>query len=371
VNRPLHVVVIGAGAIGGWVGGWLALSGHTVTLVGRQRLADAIGADGLRLCSPRDGTVGDAKPEVFVRNLQVVTSAADAALHGPFDLALFTVKTYDTDAAIAEMQTADLGQPTIVSLQNGVRSEEVLAAAFGPERVVAGTELNPISVPQPGTVVLEKQRGGIGLAPVVPGASVERWVQVFDDAVMPTRAYADYRAMKWSKLLLNLIGNASAAILDMNSAEVYADPRLVRLEVEMLREALNVMRGLELKAVRLPGYPVPLLAWGVRWAPLCLLRPVLRKLVVGGRGGKLPSLLLELQRGRHRSEVTALNGAVVRAGEQIGSPTPVNCALTEVLTRVVEGHIQWGSVRHQPGVLLAVTAEIRRKARLSTRPGPD
>jgi 2-dehydropantoate 2-reductase len=363
MKESLRIVVIGAGAVGGWVGGMLAQGGHDITLVGRQSLADAVSLHGLRLLCPAKGDAapGDRASEVIVENIRVATSVADAAVHSPFDLALLTVKTYDTDAAVAEMKRANLGQPTILSFQNGVRSEETLAAAFGRERVVAGTELNPISVPQAGTVVLEKRRGGIGLAPVAPGASVEHWVEIFDAAVLPTRAYADYRAMKWSKLLLNLIGNASAAILGMNTAEVYANPRLFRLEVEMLREAVVVMSSLGLRPVQLPGYPVPLLAWGVRWAPLWLLKPIMRRLVTGGRGQKPPSLLMELQRQRQRSEVTDLNGAVVRAGEQNGLPTPVNRALTETLARLVEGQIDWDSVRGQPGVLLAVTAEMKRK----------
>jgi 2-dehydropantoate 2-reductase len=369
MKESLHITVIGAGAIGGWVGGRLAQGGHQVTLVGRQSLADAVSANGLRLHFPvtNDTLPGNAASEVMVKNIQVVTSVADAAAHGPFDLALFTVKTYDTDAAIAEMMSADLGRPAILSLQNGVRSEDALAQAFGRERVIAGTELNPISIPQAGTITLEKSRGGIGLAPVAPGESVEHWVRIFDESVLPTSAYADYRAMKWSKLLLNLIGNASAAILELNTVEVYADRRLFRLEVQMLREAVAVMRGLGLKPVNLPGYPVVLLAWALRWAPLFLSRPILRKMVAGGRGQKPPSLLLELQRGRRRSEVADLNGAVVRAGEQVGLPTPVNRTLTETLTRLVEGRIQWDSVRRQPGVLLAVAAEMQRKEQGQTR----
>jgi 2-dehydropantoate 2-reductase len=355
LSHSLNIVVVGAGAIGGWVGGRLALAGHSVTLVGRQRLADAVASGGLCLRAPGEK---DA-----IADVQVATSVAAAAANGPFDLALFTVKTYDTQAAIAEMRAVDLGHPVVLSLQNGVRSEEMLAEAFGSGRVVAGTILNPISTPQAGTIVLEKRRGGIGLAPVALDEPLERWARLFDDAVLPTRAYAGQRAMKWSKLVLNLIGNASAAILDTSTIQVFADPRLFRLEVEMLREAVAVMRGLGLKPVGLPGYPVPLLAWGVRRVPLWVLRPILRQLVVGGRGEKPPSLLLELQRGRGRSEVTDLNGAVVRAGEQAGVPTPVNRALTGTLSRLVEGKIEWDNVRCQPDVLLAVTAEMQRKAK--------
>jgi 2-dehydropantoate 2-reductase len=295
-------------------------------------------------------------------DIPVVTSLAQASAHAPFDLALFTVKTYDTDATIIEMQAADLGQPTLLSLQNGVYSEEALGRAFGRSRVIAGTILNPISVPAVGTVELEKWRGGLGLAPVAPDSPLDTWLSILG-TVLPTRLYANYRSMKWSKLLLNVIGNASAAILDMNTVQVYADPRLVRLEVEMLRETANVMRGLNVKPVNLPGYPVPLLAWGVRWAPLFILRPVLRRLVAGGRGQKPPSLLLDLRRGRERSEVAFLNGAVVQAGRRTGIPAPVNHALTETLTRLSQRQIQWDNVRQQPGVLLAIAAEMKRKAK--------
>ncbi len=360
MGKPLNVVVIGSGAVGGWIGGRLSLDGHTVTLVGRKVLADAVASGGFRLRSPDDS---GGTTEVIVPGIRVVTSVADATHFGPFDLALFTVKTYDTDGAIAEMQAADLSQPTILSLQNGVRSEDALVEAFGADRVVAGTELNPISVPQPATVMLERWRGGIGLAPITPSASVERWVQIFNEAMLRTQAFADYRAMKWSKLLLNLIGNASAAILDTSTVEVFADPRLFRLEMEMLQETVAVMHGLGLKPVPLPGYPVPLLAWGVRWVPLFILAPILRRMVAGGRGEKPPSLLLDMRRGRRRSEVIDLNGAVVRAGEQINLPTPVNRGLTETLTRIADGQIAWDSIRRQPGVLLAVATEMKRKAR--------
>lgn len=356
--EPMNIVVIGAGAVGGWVGGRFAWRGHAVTLVGRQPLADAVNEGGLRLLAPEDAP----EPSVTVQNINVRTSIASAAERGPYDLAIFTVKTFDTDDTTAEMLAADLGHPTIVSLQNGVRSEGVLAKAFGPERVIAGAELNPISKPDAGTVLLEKSRGGIGLAPVTPHGQVEKWVRLFDEAVLPTRAYADYQALKWSKLLLNLIGNASAAILDMSTTEVYADLDLFRLEVDMLREAIAVMRGAGLKPVTLPGYPVPLLAWSVRWAPTPMLKPILRKLVAGGRGEKPPSLLYELQRGRRHSEVSDLNGAVVRGGEAHGLPTPTNRTLTEILVRLVQGRIQWASIRRQPDVLLAVAAEMRRKA---------
>jgi hypothetical protein len=69
--------------------------------------------------------------------------------------------------------------------------------------------------------------------------------------------------------------------------------------------------------------------------------------------------------------VADLNGAVMRAGEQVGLPTPVNRTLTEILTRLVEGRIQWNSIRRQPDVLLAVAAEMQRKEKQGTQINAD
>jgi 2-dehydropantoate 2-reductase len=357
MGAHLNIIVIGAGAIGGWLGGRLALHGHRVTLVGRAPLVQAVQSRGLQILWPEPG--GDRRQRATLTDVNVVTSLAEAGAAGPFDLALFTVKTYDTATTLEQMQAADLGQPSILSFQNGVRSEQTLSRALGAGRVIAGTLLNPISTLEPGTLLLEKWQGGIGLAAVDPHNDLEPWAATFQ-AVLSTRIYHDYQAMKWSKLLLNLIGNASAAILDMSTVDVFADPRLFHLEMEMLREAVMVMRHSGLKPVSLPGYPVPLLAWGVRWAPNPLLAPIMRKMVSGGRGDKPPSLLLELRRGRNRSEISDLNGAVVRAGNQAGVPTPVNHALTEILSRLMDGRVSWDSIRHQPGVLLAVVEGMWR-----------
>ena len=104
----MRVIVLGAGAVGGFVGARLALAGHEVVLVGRPWLVDAVQARGLQLIEPQN--------ETNVRQgLRAVSSPADAAVLAPFDLVLLTVKTYDVDTAIQQMQETDLGQPMILS----------------------------------------------------------------------------------------------------------------------------------------------------------------------------------------------------------------------------------------------------------------
>ena len=145
--------------------------------------------------------------------------------------------------------------------------------------------------------------------------------------------FADYRRLKWSKLLLNLLANAQCAILDWTPAQVMADPAASRLEALAWQEAFAVMAALGIRPVAMAGYPLPLLAPLARRLPASWLARGLQGIVSGGRGSKMPSLHVALAAGR-RSEVGWLNGAVARYGREAGVATPVNRTLTDVLTAV-------------------------------------
>jgi 2-dehydropantoate 2-reductase len=159
--------------------------------------------------------------------------------------------------------------------------------------------------------------------------------------------------MKWSKLLVNLISNASSAILGMTPREVYSDPALFALEREMLRECLRVMRAARIPATDLPGTPVRLLALAAQHLPGFLAQSALIRAVGGGRGGKMPSFYIDLRSGRGKTEVEWLNGAVVRAGAQYGIPAPVNRLLTETLLSLAAGREEISSYLWKPEKLLA------------------
>ena len=340
----MRIVVVGAGAIGCLIGGRLAAAGHQVTLVARPRVVEAISGGGLR--------INLAGVTTFVRHIDAVSSTFEAFLEfGPFDLALFTMKSYDTSAAIQQLQEIGEALPPVLSLQNGVGNEEQLSEAFGAERVLAGVITIPASMPVPG--VVRAGRGGIGLASVSPQHAPDSTAHAFRAAGFRTRVYADWRALKWSKLLLNLIGNATSAILDWPPERVFADPHLFDVERRAWHEALIVMQALGLHPVALPGYPLPWLVRLMRWLPRGLLQPMLRHMVARGRGGKMPSLHIDLERGRSRSEVMVLNGAVARVGEELGIPVPVNAALTRILLGLASGELEREAFRHAPERLLA------------------
>jgi len=338
----MRVLIVGAGAIGAMVGAKLALERHAVTLVARPRMVEAIRWDGLRLV---DGA------ELTIRDIEAISSLGEAfADNGVFDLVIFTMKAYGVAEAATELGRATSEPPPVLTLQNGVGCEECAMAILPSMQVIAGSITTPAEVRAPGVVEVSHKRRGLGLAPTRPAQPASQMAEILRGAGFQVRVYADYRALKWSKLLTNIVGNATSAILGMTPAEVFANRRLFRVEYEAFREALAVMRELRVKPVGLPGYPLPGLAPILLHVPHRLLQAAMIRLVAGGRGNKMPLLYTDLARGRGRSEVEFLNGAVVRYGREVDVATPVNQVLLKTLCGLVEGRIEWAEFRGRPEV---------------------
>jgi len=341
----MNILVIGAGAIGGFIGGKLAAH-HNVTVFDRAQLVDAVRARGLRIIEPEN--------ETTVTNLHAFTSLEEVfSQTARFDLAIVCVKSFDTVTAIQTLRPYADRIERILTPQNGVSNEDLLGMAFGRAKIIAGTVLNPIAVPAIGVVRLEKAGRGLGLAPVE--GSIDPFIDVLRGTQLPVRVYRDYRAMKWSKLIVNLIGNATSAILDMTPRETFADPRVFHIEVVMLREALAVMQGQSIGTVNLPGSPVRLLAFGMRYAPQPILYRILRPMVAGGRGDKPPSLLVDMRNNRTQSEIDELNGAIVKAGKTIRVKTPINAALVSIVHDLLEKKVDRAEWRRNIDQLVKLT----------------
>ena len=348
--KPLEILVFGAGAVGAYIGGSLALDGHRVVFVEREEVAAEISKTGISIRAER-GETRSLPPSSF----RVASSPEEGLAKGPFDAAVVALKSFDVPSLIASLEPAHdrLGDLPVLCLSNGVDNEPALARALGARRVVAGTLMTAVGRRAAGDVAVEKLRGS-GVAASHPVSSP--LACAMNDAGLNTRLYPRADDMKWSKLLTNLLGNATSAILDMSPAEIFADPGLCRLEVAQLREALGVMRVSGIGVVDLPRTPVRLLALAAR-LPSAVSRPVLRRAVGGGRGGKMPSLHVDLRSGRGRTEVEYLHGAVVRHGERSGVPTPVNRALTETLRALTLGEIPLGAYERNPRKLIAAASE--------------
>ena len=329
---------MGAEAIGSLMAYRLAVAGHDVAAVGSRAFAQAVQERGLLveqnnkvLRAPRIRAVSDVE----------CLSETD------FELILITTKAFDTAVAAVHVRRFARAGATLLVLQNGVGGVDVAIGLLGSEQLYAGITTMPVQVLKPAVLRLLESRGGLGLAAVDSAQELERLGQLFVDAGLKTQIYQDCLAMQWSKLTLSMLANAIPAILDWPLDRILADPRLYRLERDAVCEAWAVVQRLKLRLVSLPGYPVPQLVRGLCSLPPRLAYPVFRRAVLHRRGGRASPLQHDLQRGRPKSEVTFLNGAVARAGATAGVPTPVNRALNDILTAIARGEVEWSAYRGQ------------------------
>ena len=350
LSGKMKTLTFGAGAIGTYIGGSLALAGHQVVFIERPRAVEELRERGLRLDLTLDKQrkLRDAS-RIDSSDFVIVSTLGEALRYGPFDVALFALKSYDTLAALEGIKPFADKMPPILCLSNGVDNEPAIVEALGRDKVIYGTVTSAVGRRAAGDIVLEKLRG-IGVAK--GHAFSERLVAVLNEAHLNVELFDDAASMKWSKLLTNLIANPSSAILDMTASEVFANKDLYKLEIDMLRECLAVMEAQKLEVVDLPGTPVRALAYATS-LPLWLSKPLLSRAAGAGRGAKMPSFHIDLHSGRGKSEVEYLHGAVVRAGVKYDVPTPVNKVLTETLMALTKKEIPLDEFVHQPERLLS------------------
>lgn len=349
-KSEMKFLVFGAGAIGTYIGGSLALAGHQVVFVEQPKMAEELRSKGLRL----DLTIDERRKTnaailVPARSFVIEPSLEDALKFGPFDAGIFALKSFDTAPAMEGLKPFAEKLPPLLCFSNGVDNEPTIAKALGEDKVIYGTVTTAIGRRGAGDIVLEKLRG-VGVAAGHPLS--EKLVSVLDEAYLKCHLYPNAQSMKWSKMLTNLIANPTSAILNMTAAEIFADARLYKLEIDMLKECLAVMKAMGLEVVDLPGTPVKALAFAMT-LPLWLSKPFVARAAGSGRGGKMPSFHIDLYAGRTQSEVEYLHGAVVREGKSRGIPTPVNELLTKTLMALTRKEIPLEEFANQPEKLLS------------------
>ena len=312
----MRFLVFGAGAVGCYVGGCLADAGHEVVFLARSSTTQAMASEGLVI-------TGEG------RAIHLTDPAASADLdralaRGAPDCILLTVKAFDAHEAAEQLAAAPVQAP-VASFLNGVGSERPLTEMLGEGRVIAATLTTAVERESEAKVAVRRARGA-GVAADHPYA--EPLSESLQSAGIKVSLYARRQELKWSKLLTNLLANASSAVTGLPPARIYSHPGLYRLEIECLREALGAMRARDIETVNLPDAPVGWLARLVA-LPTWLTQPLFRRVIGGARGEKLPSLYYDVERGR--TEVAWLNGAVVSACDRLGQPAPANRVLTQAV----------------------------------------
>jgi len=314
------ILVIGAGAVGTFLGATLAAGGEQVKLARRREQPDV--------------TAGGSEPPEII---------------------LVAVKMPDLGGAIET--AARWPAATLVAVENGLGADQLLLATRPAGGLIAAALTTSVERAPDGSA-RRLSRGGIVLAPVRGDVqpAIQRLIRGFVAGGLRARSTPNAAAMRWSKLLINLMGNATGAIVDLDPVAVYRDPSLFRLERRQLREALATMNGQGLRPIKLYGGDARLLPIAMR-LPTALVQPILIRVVAAGRGGKRPSLHLHLEAGSGApSEVEWLNGAVARAALELGRSAPVNARLAELVDACNRHPDRRAWFRGRPERLLAAVA---------------
>lgn len=335
----MRYLVFGTGAVGGLIGARLALAGHHVTFLARPRIIQAFEQHGLRLIDADETRVlpgVDASPDL-----------ESALQSGEPDLIVLCVKAFDCAEAASLISRALSTPVPVLSMLNGINNEASLADALGGNQIIPGTLTTAVEMIEPGVVKVARRRG-VGIAGEHP--LVADIHQQFAQAGFLIERYADPDRMKWSKLMTNIVSNASSAITGLDPGQVFAHPGLARLEIDALRETAHVMRRMGFAPQNLPGVSVALLGRAI-FLPVAITRQLLGRIVARGRGHKMPSLHDDI--GRGKSEVAWLNGAVVCHGARLGIATPANEVLYQTMNALVEDKSLHSSFLGNPEALLS------------------
>ncbi len=298
---PEPLLVIGTGALAGLFAARLAAVGHPVGMVGTWAAAlDALQAHGVRVVD-LDGREAAYPVRVW--------RAAEPG-HG-FAGALVLVKAWQTERAARVAATMLPPTATVLTLQNGLGPQEVLRAVLGPARVVVGVTTYAARVLEPGRV----QATGTGTVDLARHKATPFWQQVLTRAGFTVRVHDDVQGLIWGKLVINAAINPLTALLDVPNGALLED-KAARLF--MARAATEVARVAQALGVRMPFAD-----------PVAAAEEVARRTAANSS-----SMRQDLQRGAP-TEIDAICGAVVRMGQQVGQPAPLNAALLAMVHEAV------------------------------------
>ncbi len=305
----MNILVFGAGGVGSVLGGFLARMGHDVSLVGRDWHLDAVRKQGLVIT----GIWGDYRIKAF----QCYRSVSEVPKKD-FDLVLLTVKSFDTAKAMDELLPF-LGKKTsLISLQNGLGNiETILEKGLKPEnyligRVIFGVELEPGIA----KVTVNADDVRIGELPgVETKLSAFQAARIFSLAKVPAQPVPNILTYIWSKVIYNCALNGICSLHEMPYGEILESTE-TRKAMERVAEecyAVGQKKGIKLDPPNADGFIT-----------------LLKEKLIPSTAAHYPSMLQDLRRHR-RTEISALNGAIRRFGEQLGIPTPENKRIEEAV----------------------------------------
>jgi 2-dehydropantoate 2-reductase len=342
---PKRIAIVGAGALGGYVGGNFAHQGLDVTLIDPwPENVETIRKRGLDL----DGLT--AEEQFVVKKIKILhVTEVQGLAKTPFDVAFVAMKSYDTLWATALIAPYLSEQGFVVSLQNCM-NEETIAGVVGWGRTV-GVVASQISVDlyEAGRIRRTIPKGGDKYTIFRVGEPHGRitprveelvgWFKGIDSAKATTNLWGE----RWSKLVQNAMGNGVTAATGMTTPACLSDPQIRRFQIALAGEGIRVGQalGYTLEKVRAIEPEKYARANEGDAQAMAELEASLTPKPGGNPRADIqrPSMAQDMIKGR-RTEIEAMNGHIARKGAEVGVPAPSHVKLTRIVTRIERGELK-------------------------------
>lgn len=316
-----HVMIVGAGAVGGFFGAHLARAyPERVSFLLRPRTLEAVKANGLTIRSP-GGSFTVHPP-----------AAADPRELPSPDLIVLGVKAYDISEAMRQLEPVMRNDTAVLTLQNGVTIEDQLCAMIGRERVVGGVAFIYSRIAHPG-VIDHYKRGALTIGELLGQESqrIRDMAELFREAGIACRISHDIRRAKWEKMCWNCVFNPLTVVLNDRVAAAMDHPEMAELLSGIVREVAAVAM-----AHRIP-LDEDMAEKVVQWSQE--LRDIHTSMYDDWKAGR-------------PTEIDFLNGYIAVRGRDLGVPTPLNQTMTALVKVITARHDQRDSLLSVDGDVL-------------------
>jgi len=337
-----RIAVIGAGAIGGYTGGHLAHNGFDVTLIDPwPEHVETIRKDGLAIEGVTQEEFVCARPKTMH-----LTEVQDLAKQKPIDIAMISVKSYDTEWAAMLIGQYLAPDGYVVSLQNCM-NEERIAGIVGWDKTVGvipallGAELYA-----PGRVRRTAAKGSspykVYRVGEVHGRITKRleelaaMIRTIDSVKETTNLWGE----RWSKLCVNGMANGVAAATGMSGNDMNRDDKIRRLSIRLAGEGVRVGQALGYQLEHIRAHDPETIARAAE-GDRAALDEVESQIFAGLQSNTRselarPSMGQDMLKGR-RTEIDFINGVIAAKGHEVGIPAPTHVKLIEAVKQVEHG----------------------------------
>ncbi|OGX23787.1 MAG: hypothetical protein A3J51_00760 [Omnitrophica WOR_2 bacterium RIFCSPHIGHO2_02_FULL_45_21] len=313
----MKIAVIGAGAIGGLVAGYLKHKKTDVFLVGRPDSVEAIGKNGLHISGTRGNLL--IRIDIFPK------------LNKQVDLAILAVKTQDIEKVVSE-NIGHLRRTAILTIQNGVQADKILAKYLPQGNIISSIVMFGSTLLEPHKLVHNFEGKWILGCPFAQNGSLLKETSATLNNIFLTIISDNIIGMKWLKLFLNA-NNCLPAIIGKSMQETFKDIELSKLGIRIWREGLEVVHKAGIKLTSLPDFPLENLM-KLADMPLEQSAKIFSGMMTNlSRQALYGSILQSIRRNRP-SEIDYINGEFAALAKANGIKSRLNERLVDLVHKV-------------------------------------